>query len=628
MTSKMGAMWSLCMNAKDSCFPQKQINEKTGEEEEVPRSIPRRICSALFSVTVVLFFLYFFLVGLDLMGNSFKLLSGESAGGLFSFATNPIAGLMVGILATVLVQSSSTTTSIIVAAVGSGALEVQPAIPMIFGANVGTSVTNTLVSIGFAGNLLHYERAFSGATVHDLFNLLNVALWMILDSISNAINGGNGGILFMLSDLIAQSFEPCDKSVSTCEKWVGPVKIVTGEFTSLIIKVDKDVIKDFSNGRPSGEMCEKLCDLSKCDYKFSRKKCVEGNTNTSTAASKSFCTGDKSSDKKLKASYPVCINSTTVNPAAMDEAQAWYDDYKLNKSGVWYDLGMTDKGAGTITLILSIILLCICLVGLVKMLNFVLRGAAERWIKRALNMNGYLAILVGAGVTIFVQSSSITTSILTPLVAVGALSLEGMVPLTFGANIGTTVTGVLAALVSDKIAGFQIAMVHVLFNVFGVLIWYPVPKIRNVPIQGARNLGKIAARLRPFPTFYVFMVFGVYPLLMLGLSVGFESDSAGAIAGTTIALLALLGLHGFAFYWYKKMGGREKIFAWVEKRNMGFSKEAQEEYQHDQEEDIENNGGINKAKVAIVGDDDNDTGSVDASGPVNDINEQTSVTQM
>lgn len=625
----MGAMWSLCMNAKDALFPQKQINEKTGEEEEIPRTIPRRICSALFSTCMVLLFLYFFLVGLDLMGNAFKLLSGESAGSLFNFATNPIAGLMVGILATVLVQSSSTTTSIIVAAVGSGALEVQPAIPMIFGSNIGTSVTNTLVSIGFAGNLLHYERAFAGATVHDLFNLLNVALWMILDSISNAINGGDGGILFILSDLIAQSFEPCDKTVTTCEKWEGPVKIITAEFADKIIKVDKDVINDFSQGRPAAELCQKLCDLNKCSYKFARKKCVKpSNTTTTTVSSKSICTGDKDKDKKLKASYPVCINSTTVNPAAMEEAQAWYDDYKLNKAGVWYDLGMTDKGAGTITLILSILLLCICLVGLVKMLNFILRGAAERWVKRALNMNGYLAILVGAGVTIFVQSSSITTSILTPLVAVGALSLEGMVPLTFGANIGTTVTGVLAALVSDKIAGFQIAMVHVLFNVFGVLIWYPVPKIRNIPIAGARNLGKIAARFRPFPTFYVFMVFGIYPLLLLGLSFGFESDSAGAIAGTTIALLIVLALHGFCLYWYKKMGGREKIVAWIEKRNMGFSKEAKEEYQHDQEEDIENNGDIKKAKVANEANDDDDTGSVDASGPVNDINEQTSLTQM
>ncbi|GBG29651.1 Sodium-dependent phosphate transport protein 2B [Hondaea fermentalgiana] len=142
----------------------------------------------------VLFFLYWFLVGLALLGDGFKVIAGDSAGTLFSAVSNPVAGLMVGILATVLVQSSSTTTSIIVAAAGAGVLKVSTGIPMVFGANIGTSVTNTIVSLGFVGDKEQYRRGFAGATVHDMFNYMNVCLWLPLEAISSAINGGNGGL--------------------------------------------------------------------------------------------------------------------------------------------------------------------------------------------------------------------------------------------------------------------------------------------------------------------------------------------------------------------------------------------------------------------------------------------------
>lgn len=94
----------------------------------------------------VLISLYLFLFGLDLMGGSFSALGSKGAGNLFTFSDNPIAGLMVGILATVLVQSSSTSTSIVVGLVGADVLAVKQAIPIIMGANIGTSVTNTIVT--------------------------------------------------------------------------------------------------------------------------------------------------------------------------------------------------------------------------------------------------------------------------------------------------------------------------------------------------------------------------------------------------------------------------------------------------------------------------------------------------
>ena len=93
----------------------------------------------LVGISIVLFFLYFFLFGLDLLGSGAKVMGGCTAGELFGDDTNPVAGLMVGILATVFLQSSSTTTSIVVSLVGADTVSVNQGIYMIMGANIGTS---------------------------------------------------------------------------------------------------------------------------------------------------------------------------------------------------------------------------------------------------------------------------------------------------------------------------------------------------------------------------------------------------------------------------------------------------------------------------------------------------------
>ena len=104
-------------------------------------------------VVALCFFLYFFLLGLNLLGSSAKIIGGCTAGELLGDDTNPIAALMIGILATVLLQSSSTTTSIVVSLVGSESIATRQAIYMVMGANIGTSVTNTIVALGQMGGL-------------------------------------------------------------------------------------------------------------------------------------------------------------------------------------------------------------------------------------------------------------------------------------------------------------------------------------------------------------------------------------------------------------------------------------------------------------------------------------------
>merc|ERR1719240_1113215 len=165
---------------------------------------------------------------------------------------------------------------------------------------------------------------------------------------------------------------------------------------------------------------------------------------------------------------------------------------------------------------------------LVKLLQTIFRGRIAIWFRRALNLEtpsipplaNYILIVFGMGITILFQSSSVTTSTLTPLVGIGLVRLDKMFAFTVGANIGTTVTGILSALVSDKRkTGLTVAFAHTLFNIAGTLIWYPIPLIRSCPIEAAKLLGNIAADLRWFPVAYILTVFMGLPALLLALSI-------------------------------------------------------------------------------------------------------------
>ena len=128
---------------------------------------------------------------------------------------------------------------------------------------------------------------------------------------------------------------------------------------------------------------------------------------------------------------------------------------------------------------------------------------------------------MGAGLTMLVQSSSIFTSAMTPLVGVGVLHIKRMYPLTLGANIGTTVTAILASLASDpdKLRNtMQIALCHLFFNILGILIWYPIPFMRKVPIKMAKILGNTTAKYRWFALFYLVLMFLLFPGAVFGLS--------------------------------------------------------------------------------------------------------------
>ncbi|CAG7817007.1 unnamed protein product, partial [Allacma fusca] len=141
----------------------------------------------LYKLGIILTLLYFFVCSLDTLSNSFRLIAGRAAGEVFQkqeLLNNPIVGVMMGILVTVAVQSSSTSTSIVVSMVAAGLFTVKTAIPIVMGANIGTSVTNTIVALTHMSNREDFERAFAGSVLHDMFNLLAVGTLLIVEQLT------------------------------------------------------------------------------------------------------------------------------------------------------------------------------------------------------------------------------------------------------------------------------------------------------------------------------------------------------------------------------------------------------------------------------------------------------------
>jgi sodium-dependent phosphate cotransporter len=127
--------------------------------------------------------IYLLICAVSIISRGFAGLTGEAAHSMFAFAANPWVGLSVGVLGTVLIQSSTTTTAIAVAAVGSGALPIRGAIPIILGANVGTTVTTTLVALTFISSRTEFRRALAASTIHDFYNLLALLIFFPLELI-------------------------------------------------------------------------------------------------------------------------------------------------------------------------------------------------------------------------------------------------------------------------------------------------------------------------------------------------------------------------------------------------------------------------------------------------------------
>jgi sodium-dependent phosphate cotransporter len=435
---------------------------ETGDKAWTERTGPEKalfVVIQVLKVIMALGLLYIFLISLSMMGNAFKVIGGPTAGAVFrnnDIFDNPFAGCSLGILATILVQSSSTSTSIIITMTAAGLIDPKNAIYMIMGANIGTSVTNTIVSMSHIGDVDQYRRAFAGATVHDCFNLLTVFIMLPLEYFFHPLYHIGTGLVESAG--ISDDQEKQDK--------VDFIKKITKPVTSRLISVDKKLVTKVAEASDQSEL-----------------------------------------DGLLKLSM-------IKNKQSQD-------------NHMFLDTPMSDEGAGWLLLVISLVMLSTTLILLVKLLQTIFRGRAAIWMQGLLNLEfknvpfvaDYILVLFGVGITILMQSSSITTSTLTPLVGIGLIKLDKMFPFTVGANVGTTVTGILSALASSKIAtGMTVAFAHLFFNLIGAAIWFPLPFMRAVPLAMARGLGSVAADWRWFPLAYIFVVFAGIPGLLLALS--------------------------------------------------------------------------------------------------------------
>ena len=355
--------------------------------------------------------LYLFLIGIGGMGAAFKGEFKETAAKLLEATRSPIVGLFIGILATTIVQSSSTTTSLIVGLVAAGAVDIGGAIFMVMGANVGTTVTAKIVSLGHITRKAEFRRAFAASSVHDTFNLITVAILLPLE----------------------YSFHILERMA----RYMGSAFVdVTG------VTKPENYVK--------------------------------------------------------KATKPVI---------------EWMGD-ALN-SELWL-------------LVVSVAITFFMLFAIVKLLQSLVLKKLESFFDAYLFRNAAIAFAVGMCLTVMVQSSSITTSLIVPLAGAGVLRLQQIFPFTIGANIGTTVTGLLAALAAASaadllpdgevdpkvIAGATVAFAHLLFNCAGAIIFLPFAPIRNLPVKFAERLAELCLKNRFIPIVFIVVVFYLIPIIV------------------------------------------------------------------------------------------------------------------
>ena len=349
--------------------------------------------------------LYLFLLAIGLMGGAFKLFGKGFSQALITGTSNPVMGLMIGLLATSLIQSSSSTTSIVVGLVAAGALNVSGAIPIIMGANMGTTVTNTLVAMTSIGRRNEFVRAFAGATMHDFFNLMTILILFPLEQATHILERTATALSGILVGAEGVEFH-------------SPVKAIT-----------KPVV-------------------------------------------------------------------------------TWA------KHGLHDGLGLPDWGAGVIMLAVALALIFVSLSGLTRTLKTLVLGKAEGSLTAGIDRGGVVAMIVGLALTVAVQSSSITTSLMVPLIGAGIVSLEGAFAVTLGANVGTTVTALLASLAGNT-AAVTVALVHLCFNLAGILIIYPLKPLRNIPLRLARGLAARAVDKKIWAVYYMVGVFFLLPLVFV-----------------------------------------------------------------------------------------------------------------
>lgn len=347
-----------------------------------------------------MFFLTFFL-SIQLLGESLGAISKDFAEQIVVAVSNPSIGLFIGLLSTAVLQSSSTTTSIAVAAVAAGSVSLQNAIPIIMGANVGTTLTSTLVSLSYVTKSSEFKKAVSAGSIHDIFNLLTVIIIFPLEM--------NYGILTNLSQSMASLVNINEGGTPVAETFL--VYRLFNETASWLI--------------------------------------------------------------------------------------SWFGPY--------------------VVLILALVLLFATVKYISNILYKKLVGRVKDQFHSVIFNNTFKSFGWGFLMTGIIQSSSLTTSLIVPLAATGQVKLKRAFQFIMGANLGTTITALLASMFKSE-AAISLAFAHLLFNLFGVLVFMGIPYLRKLPLFLADKLGTVSLRYRLTAFAYILVVFFIMPFTLIYFS--------------------------------------------------------------------------------------------------------------
>ncbi|WP_256387467.1 Na/Pi symporter [Chroococcidiopsis sp. TS-821] len=352
-----------------------------------------------------------FFTSLDLLGEGFDLLGDDAAEALLASTANPITGFFTGILATTLVQSSSTTTSLTVALVAAGTITPQAAIPVMLGANIGTNVTNTIVALGHFHNKEEFKRAFTGSMVLDFFNIIAAILFLVIEIFTRFLSWSATGLTNVLVG-------------------VGAIDL-----------------------------------FSPLDY--------------------------------------------IVDPIA------------------GFIVGLTQE-TGWIVLIIAFALLYFSLRGLVKALKAILNEDLQEKVKKYLFGSWWQAMLFGLVITVAVQSSSITTSVIVPIIALGVVLAMQALPYFLGTNIGTSTTALIAAMSlatdgsPEGVASLTVAWVHMVFDIYSIILLYPIKYTRKLPVWLAEKSADFVTAGRVAAIGYIALIFYALPFGAIWLTQDWE----------------------------------------------------------------------------------------------------------
>lgn len=348
--------------------------------------------------------LILFLFALDLMTSSLQQLGAGTAQTIIRATSNPFTALFIGMLITAMIQSSSTTTAMTVAMVASGSLSLPGAVPIIMGANVGTTITSTVVSLGFIKKKKEFKRAVASGSYHCFFNLLTVLILFPLEYYY--------GFLSSTAAKAAHYFITPGAQV---------VRAQTGFFNSPF----------------------------------------DGLVN-----------------------YLIRIAPSEV-----------------------------------VLILLSFVLLFLSILLFRKLISDLLRASTPENFSRFFFKNPLKSFGWGLITTATIRSSTITTSMVVPIVAKKLATLRDAAPFIMGANIGTTITAFIAAtLNTNTLGGIGIAMAHFLFNLIGVLLFFPIPGLRQVPLKLADGLGELTQKNRLAGFGFILLTFFILPFMLIYLS--------------------------------------------------------------------------------------------------------------